>query len=941
MGRDRMDRGLILALVLSLVIAFLLAIGVPTVAAAGILNFVWPWVLVALVVLPPLYRLLRVLPPAPRRILFPPLRLLFDLIAREETPRKTPWWLVALRLTALVLAIVGFAQPIFAPGKNLNGQGPLLLVVDDGWASAVDWQMRQQLAVELIDKALQQAKDVYLMTTAPVGEANGVPKVTGPLSAGAARERILALQPKPWESDPEAASSQLEAISVPQATPIYLSDGLEKAGTQELVTRLQQRGSLIAYVPQKDELPIVLLPLESEGSALRVKLRRPVTDMPLRVPVTAYAENGRVLAELQVNFSAGATEATAALDLPLELRNELGRVEVATRRTAAGVALVDEGTKRRPVGLITEGSPDSAQPFLDPLYYVDKAMQPFVEIRRGTIEALLKRDLAVLVFADKAPAKGTERQMVDRWIEEGGIALRFAGSHLAETDDDFTPVRLRRGERALSGILLWGEPARLAPFEEQSPFAGLTIPDDVTIKRQVLAEPSLDLAERSWAQLVDGTPLVTAEKRGKGWLILVHTGGTPEWSSLPLSGLFVNMLRRIVTLSQGVSGTSMTKGPLPPLQLLDGFGRLSAISLGAQPLSSDQEQASLVSFRQPPGYYGQGDRRRAHNLGPSVGEAKVLGDLPRGVQRQSYAPPTGKDLTGYLLAIAFLLLLAEGVASLVLRGIIRLGGDGRISAAKQKTAALLILFVLLWFGGEGKAQATSADDFAAKASLDLRLAYVVTGIREVDETSRAGLTGLGYILRQRTSAEPAEPLGVDPGRDDLAFFALLYWPIDARQTDISPEAVKQLAHFMRSGGTLILDVRDGNPQGAAAARLRDLGRSLQLPVLRPLPKDHVLTKSFYLLAEFPGRWSGGTLWVEATEDRVNDGVSGVIVGYGDYAAAWAADQLGRPLYPVVPGGEAQREMAYRAGVNMVMYALTGSYKTDQVHVPAIIERLGE
>lgn len=938
-----MDRGLAFTLILSLAIAVSLVIGVPAAAAAGLLSFVWPWALAGLVILPPLYRLLKVLPPSPRRIFFPPLRLLFGLIAREETPRKTPWWLTALRLTALILAIFGFAQPIFSPGKRLAGQGPLLLVVDDSWASAADWQSRQQLAVDLIDKALQEARDVYLMTTAPVVDANGVPKVIGPLSPGAARERVLALQPKPWAPDRVAASAQLKAVSISQATSMYLSDGLEGEGTQALVLQLQQRGELTIYVPLKDELPVVLLPPENDDTILRINLHRPATDITLPVPVTAYAENGRVLAELQINFPAGATEATAALDLPLELRNELGRVEVAVKRTAAGVALADEGTKRRPVGLITEGSPDSAQPFLDPLYYVDKALQPFVEIRRGTIEALLKRDLAVLVFADKAPAKGTERQMVDRWIEEGGIALRFAGSHLAEAEDDFAPVRLRRGERALSGILLWGEPARLAPFSDQSPFVGLAIPDDVTVKRQILAEPSLDLTERSWVQLTDGTPLVTAEKRGKGWLILVHTGGTPEWSSLPLSGLFVDMLRRIVALSEGVSSASLTKGPLPAIQLLDGFGRLSSTGLGARPLQAEQSQSSAVSFDQPPGYYGKGDMRRALNLGPTVSEIKILSDFPPNVERQSYTPTTVKDLAGYLLAIAFVLLLLEAIASLILRGILRFDGNNKIESGVRKTAVgILILFGLLLSGSQVKAQTTpSADDFASKASLDLRLAYVVTGIREVDETSRAGLTGLGYILKQRTSAEPAEPLGVDPSRDDLAFFALLYWPIDARQPEVSPEAIKRLSHFMGSGGTLILDVRDGNPQGAAAARLRDLGRSLQLPILRPVPKDHVLTKSFYLLSEFPGRWSGGSLWVEATEDRVNDGVSGVIVGYGDYAAAWAADELGRPLYPVVPGGDAQREMAYRLGVNMMMYALTGSYKTDQVHVPAIIERLGE
>jgi len=95
------------------------------------------------------------------------------------------------------------------------------------------------------------------------------------------------------------------------------------------------------------------------------------------------------------------------------------------------------------------------------------------------------------------------------------------------------------------------------------------------------------------------------------------------------------------------------------------------------------------------------------------------------------------------------------------------------------------------------------------------------------------------------------------------------------------------------------------------------------------------------MQDFPGRFAGGTLWIESAEGRVNDGVSSVIIGANDWAGAWAIDEQGRPLFPAVPGGERQREMAFRFGVNLVMYALTGNYKTDQVHVPYILERLGQ
>jgi hypothetical protein len=166
--------------------------------------------------------------------------------------------------------------------------------------------------------------------------------------------------------------------------------------------------------------------------------------------------------------------------------------------------------------------------------------------------------------------------------------------------------------------------------------------------------------------------------------------------------------------------------------------------------------------------------------------------------------------------------------------------------------------------------------------------------------------------------------------------------------------------YMKQGGLIVFDTQDygrglptGGPQPGQGetALQRILGR-LDVPRLEPVPENHVLTKAFYLLRNFPGRWDGGQLWVEAQDDtagqdhtvrraRVSDGVTSIIVTPNDFAAAWALDESGRPLYPTVGGGEDQREMAFRTGINIVMHALTGNYKADQVHVPALLERLGQ
>jgi len=208
-------------------------------------------------------------------------------------------------------------------------------------------------------------------------------------------------------------------------------------------------------------------------------------------------------------------------------------------------------------------------------------------------------------------------------------------------------------------------------------------------------------------------------------------------------------------------------------------------------------------------------------------------------------------------------------------------------------------------------------------------------------------------LRARTALEPAEPMAVDIDKDELAFFPILYWPVREDASPLSDATLAKVDAFMKQGGLIVFDTRDhetGLGTGAQGKALTRLIGQLDIPPLEPVPESHVLTKSFYLMRSFPGRWDGGALWVEAEpvdeaerseRSRRTDGVSSIVITSNDLAGAWALDEANRPIYPTVPGGEVQREMAFRAGVNIVMYALTGNYKADQVHVPALLERLGQ
>jgi hypothetical protein len=910
----------------------------------GALAFLNPWLLAALALLPVLWWLLRVTPPTPKRVIFPALRLLLTLKAEQQTPAHTPLWLLLLRLALAALVILALAHPLANPGARLSGSGPVVLVVDNGWTSASHWAARATALTDLLDQAERTGRPVVLVTTAV--PASGDPlQPSKLLSVAQLRPLAQALQPLPWSDDRAAAAKALAGLALPEtAEVVWLTDGIEDGAAATLAERLEQFGPLQLIADQAPHLARALLPPQVDGDGFKVTVLRSSGSGGEMLWLRASAQRGQLLARQPITFKPDETAATGMLTVPTEIRNRLTRLEIEGQQTAGAVVLLDERWRRRPVGIASGGSLESDQPLLSDTYYVARALAPFAEVRRGSISELLQRDLAVLILADIGQVVGTERKALDAWLAKGGVLLRFAGPRLAANVDDLIPVQLRAGGRMIGGALSWEQPVKLAPFSETSPFHDLAVPDDVLVNRQVLAEPSLDLANRTWARLGDGTPLVTAEKRGEGWLVLFHTTANTQWSNLALSGLYVDMLRRIVELSQGIAAGDGTAA-LPPLALLDGFGRLGAPGPAAMPIAAAEVTTAKAGPKHPPGFYGSDDARRALNLTSSLKALKPIGGLPGNVLSGQLSDSREIDLMPWLLTAAIMLGILDLIAALALRGLI-----ARPARGTSLGVILLLGGALCIVGGmRVVADPKPGDDFALNASLDLRLVYVVTGNGEVDAMSRAGMIGLADMLARRTSVETAEPMAIDIERDEILFFPLIYWPMVPTQTELSPKALAKIDGYMRTGGIILFDTRDQDVGGGfgdgrlgpGTTKLRSILNRLDVPPLTPVPEDHILTKAFYLTQDFPGRWSGGQVWVERYSGASNDGVSPLVIGSNDWAAAWAMDASGRPLAAVVPGGAAQREHAYRFGINLVMYALTGNYKADQVHVPALLERLGQ
>ena len=868
-----------------------------------------PLILLALLALPVLWWLLRATPPAPRAQNFPAVRLLAALRPREETPARTPWWLLALRLAAASLIIFGLAGPILGGGgTQISGSGPVLVVVDNGWASGPDWSARLAAAQAVLDQAERRNTPVALLATAAGLSA---PRATPFMPASVLRPELSALAVLPWSTDRRGAAQVVGGLA--RGPSVYIADGVAGGDDGAFAAALAARGPVSEL---RGPLPARLLSVQATPAALTAVLTQTPMPTPRQEEVLAETGDGRVLARTEIDVAAGAASASAGVKLPTELRNQLSALRLAQAPGAGSVALLDEAARRRPVGLLTAASADT--PLLGTNFYVERALAPFAEVRHGDAATLLGRPLSVLVTADRS-LTGPDADRIDAWVRQGGFLIRFAGPEMGTAQDALLPEKLLEGDRQLGGAMSWSQPEHLAAFPP-GPFAGLTVPQEVIVNRQVLAEPTAALPGDSWAMLTDGTPLVTAAHHGAGEIVLFHVTANADWSNLPLSGLFVDMLNRLVQRAAGVAVAGEAR-PLPPAQALDGAGVLGPPPAGARALAPGELASALVSPRHPPGFYGLEQDRHAFNLGGRIALAAAAA-VPGAMQMSLAAAPRTVRLGPSLIAAALALLCIDLLLTLRLRGLLR-----------PAVVALLLFFA-------PAARAASAES----AALSTHLAYVVTGDASIDSTSKAGLSGLSDYVNDHTAAVLASPTGVVPGRDELTFYPLLYWPVTA-DAPADPKFTAALNDYTRHGGIVLIDTRGGGADGAFApgtdAALKRVAAGLDVPRLAPLTNAHVLARAFYLLSDFPGRYEGATVWVQADQDRSNDSVSPVIIGANDWAAAWATDDDGRPLFATIPGGPRQRLLAWRFGVNLVMYALTGNYKGDQVHVPAILQRLGQ
>src|SRR5205085_2422577 len=414
------------------------------------LGFAQPLVLLGLLSIPVLWWLLRLIPPQPRRINFPPTRLLFQIEPKQETPSRTPWWLTLLRLTLATIVILAAAGPLWNPPvETASSKAAIALLIDDGFVAAGTWDARMRTAEDLVARAEADNRAVALI---PLSEPSRDISFETP---AAARVRIKQLKPKPYAVERADALVPLGRLlgATPDVEIVWLSDGVDLGGGAEFVAALARLvGTRPATIIDGGLAPAhALTAAENTAGALTVKVIRSATGTAETGVVRGLDLKGLPLGDALFAFKSDETETDAELALPVEIRNDIARLEIGAEHSAGAVTLLDKRWRRRAIGVVTGATADTAQPLLASTYYLSRALGPFADVRlaeRGSpaqaVAQFIEQRLPMIILADVGNVSEAREQLT-KWIDDGGVLVRFAGPRLAAADADLVPVNLSRG----------------------------------------------------------------------------------------------------------------------------------------------------------------------------------------------------------------------------------------------------------------------------------------------------------------------------------------------------------------------------------------------------------------------------------------------------------------------------------------------------------------
>ena len=896
------------------------------------LAFTNYYALLGLLALPLVFLIVKLFPPTPKKIFFSSFYLIDKIDKISVAKKKIPFWLLVYRLILIILIILFFCEPYLniSEKKSDENVNNYIIVADIGWSISKEWDKFKKTVNAISIEAEKKNKTVsfYHSNTAD----NFKPKVFK--SSKDINQYLKNLNPVPWQFE----KSYLKEI-------IKNNDNFKNNKVFFIFSKFDRKNYSkqiedLDFIDKKVKNKILIDPVESiiffkniniskeniKFEIARHALLKPNTKFTIRI---TNIKNQLVFKK---DFMLEKNQSVFYYNekFPLKVMNQMHKIEIVEQNHAGAKYYFDDYSKKRKIGIFAENYSYKENPLLSPVYYLEKSLKEDNILTIGSLDYLIKLNCSVIIVPDKGNIPEKDHLILSNWLNNGGTLIRFSSTKLAKSNANFLPSsNLFMSVRNVGRTLSLAEMLKINPFKKTSIFHGLPVPKDIVFKKQLIVDndnSNLQIV----ASLSDKTPLVSLGKRNRGKVFLFHVTANNDWSNLPISSLFAGMLQRIILLSEKNITESITN--LSLTKEINSFGDLKNTIRNYTVKDSAVLKKVAPSKKFPPGIYENKELTVALNLSNKISDKHFKNSFDKRYRILSNFTEQIIDLRPFLIKIILLMFITDMIISMILQNHFKF-----ISFFYKKKSIMSIFFFLILF-------VNSDSVYSENLLNDTYLAYIKTNDEKLNAISYSGLNTIKNLLETRTSVSPKAVIEIDIIKDPIYSIPFLYWPLSKDLIEINIKTETKIKNYLANGGMILFDVigfsrENFSLENSKFKKIENFLSSIEANNLTPITKDHTLTKSFYLLKKFPGRWDNKNLLIESSNLEVNDGVSSVILGFNDWASAWALDNNNNPIFPVVPGGERQREISYRFGINITMYALTGNYKSDQIHFKSILNRL--
>ncbi|MDC3091076.1 DUF4159 domain-containing protein [Rickettsiales bacterium] len=897
------------------------------------ITITYPYAFLIFIFFPVFWKILRTLPLSPKLIKFPAIKIIANEQSIDQSPAKLSYPIVLLRLLILTFIIFAISQPII--NKQDSSPKNYLIILDNSWISSTTWNKKIEDIKNLISTN-ESIKNKYSIITTTEYDKNKVFKLFNK-NSDEIKKILFSLKPLSWNPNYDLIRNELIGLDEKFDSIYWFTEKVVNKQKISLIENIGERN--LKVVASSETLIPPILKLRKRGDEeYEFEITHPLNIFS-KGTIDCYDLKKRLLYRIDYESESKKNEdkfiTKVKATIPISIKNKIGFFQMSNQKSPVSVVLLSESNRKKNIGITRYGNQGIQSEFAGGNYYVKKALEKNYNIWEGSLEKLLNEEIQIIFIDDLYTVKSNLESKLLTWISNGGTLIKFGGEKLANdiSNESFNTINdylSLTGEIVdLNNKLSIKKTMKVSEIESLSPFYGLEISNEVEVKKYLQTRSNLSKDELDiWMKLENGTPLVSSFPYSKGRLIFFHLPLNNSWSNFSLSYSFLDILERIVGQTKGIN--SKKDRFLKPYLTLGGFGDLQKPSSQNLSLKNFNENKEIkINYFHPPGLYKDSDGIISLNMSNHLDQTFKLYKFDDNYISEIIDTDKSKSLMPILLMISILLFMIETFITLFQRQLI-------IFDKKLLLRRFIFLFIIIYSNFS-----IAATDKYIPEYMENRIGYILSGNEQIDNLSENGLNVISRFVSAKTASIFDTPKSIALDKDNLYFYPLIYWPIISNLNEIKVEEKKKIESFIEDGGLLLIDCNIEKSSLEFSMCFRNIEfffRTMQISKFTLLNNKNPISKSFYLLNSFPGR-RNNDVYVAYNNSKSTDNAASIILGDNYWAEAWAKDEQNRYIFPLLENMENQRLLSLRFGLNLIIYALTGNYKTDQVHIPEILKRM--